>query len=776
MYFLGMVILLLLSSCNTTKFLKDDELLLKGVDVRFSSKDKVTNVSDLKGELIQFYKQTPNGKFIFVPREWYYFRNQDEGDTTWIKKWTKRMLAEPPAILDTVHVSDAADDMEMYLRNKKGFYKAEVNHKIERNGKLANVQFIVDPKKRYTINKLQYISIDKKLKPIIDSLAQYQLIKAGDPIDALSFDLEQQRLVSELQNMGYANFNLNYIDIKGDSTDLTNSIDIFFEILPLNNNEPHKKYSIGDIKIFTDYHQFQITDSLSSETMFGKEYFKESDKFIVKPSIINRKIFLKPFATYRAEDYARTSRKLFSLGTYRFVKINPVINAKADSIIDYNIFLTPQRNKWIFDFGTDLFFSNISRVDQNLVGFAIGTGLENRNAFGGSERYKLTFETGVEFVARTPVETNTFSLGINNSLDFPKFNKTLNTLIFLNKVGMISDKAINSMRNEGKTTVSLGYNFLDILDNYKISAFNTGFGYDFRFGKKYGLRYNQAGFNLTTYEVRPNFQITLNNNPLLKRSFQNSFFSGIFFKDISFFFQSDNGPNKTNWAFISTLELSGLEIFLANKAYNAISGNTNTWRFNNNTDFEKYVRFDMDGRWFRRIYKNSQLAARAKAGIALPYGEEGAVVSYIKQLLVGGPSSVRGWRPMELGPGTYNHDSSMDPSFFQRGNISMEFNLEYRFDLFWLLEGALFLDGGNIWTLKEDPNRPGAKINSKFYDQIALGYGYGLRWDFTYFLIRFDFGFKLRTPYVDPVENTRWVPFKGQGVFGNLNVAVNYPF
>ena len=185
----------------------------------------------------------------------------------------------------------------------------------------------------------------------------------------------------------------------------------------------------------------------------------------------------------------------------------------------------------------------------------------------------------------------------------------------------------------------------------------------------------------------------------------------------------------------------------------------------------------MGSRWNRRLIKNSRLAARIKAGIAVPYGEKDGTVSFIKQLLVGGPNSIRAWRPMQLGPGAYEFfTTDDDPIFFQRGDLSLEFSLEYRFDLFWLLEGALFFDGGNIWTLKEDSERPNSKISSNFLDQIALGYGYGLRWDFSYFIIRFDFGFKLRSPYLLTGENSKWLPFKGQGVFGNANVAINYPF
>lgn len=776
-FFYGACIYLMaLSSCNTTKFLKDDELLLEHVETRIRSNERIEYANDIKSELEEFYKQKPNGKFLFIPREWYWFKNQDPGDTTWIKKWSKNALGEEPSIFDTTILNNTRESMQNYLQNKKGFYNARVNSIIKTNGKLATINYVVDPGKRYTINSIKYIAVDSSLTQIIDSIAKESILHPGDPVDAFTFDIEQQRLVSELQNLGYADFNLNYIDIKGDSSQLSQAIDIFFEILPTNDNSVHKKYKVGDLKIYTDHHQFQLATKLEEEIRFGSKYFRESSKFIVKPSTINRKLFLNKGDIYKAENYSKTIRKLFSLGTYRFVKLTPSISPVSDDIIDYSIYLTPQNNRWIFDLGTDIFFSNISRID-NLVGFAVGTGLQNRNAFGGSEIYKLSFETGVEFKAGSPFETNTFSLGLNNSLEIPQLTKPLNTVPFLNKIGIIKDKSMQTLRDEGKTTISLGYNFLDILDNYKISSINTSYGYDFKLSKKHRLVFNQIGFNLTEYTIRDGFKDELMANPLLERRFQTSLFSGLIFKDLTFYYQSDNLPDRSTWAFISSLELSGLEVYLANKLYNGISNSSDIWRINNNIDFEKHIKFTVDGRWSRRLIKESRLAARLKAGVAAPYGGEDELVSFIKQILVGGPNSIRAWRPMELGPGSYIFESTdPDPIFFQRGDLSLEFSLEYRFNLFWLLEGALFFDGGNVWTLKEDPLRPGAKITSNFTNEIALGYGYGLRWDFSYFIIRFDFGFKLRNPYVTTDQPSHWLPFKGQGLFGNPNIAINYPF
>ncbi len=770
--------LLFFNSCNTTKYLKDDEVLLDNMEIVLQSDDKLQKTGNLKDQLAQFYKQKPNGNFLFVPREWYYYKNQDVDDTSWIKTWSRKSLGEVPTILDTNLIRKSAVDMQNYLRNKKGFYDATVNENICYCNKKALVSFFINPNNQYKINSLKYICKDSVLNSITDSISSESFLKVGDPIDALAFDLEKQRIVSTLQNSGFANFNLNNIAIKGDSTGLDHAWDIFFEILPPNEISNHTRYRVGNIEVYTDFHQFQKPNQLKTEEIFAKKYLRQSNEYIVKPSIIDKNIYLQPFDVFKSENYDKTIRKLFNLNTYRFVKIQANVNATTDTLIDYKILLTPQKNLWIFDLGTDLFFSNISRVDRNLVGLAVGTGLENRNAFGGSERYKFSLETGIEFRAETQ-DINTFSLGLNNSLDIPKFTTQFNILKFGNKIGIIKDKSIAKMDEEGTSRISLGFNYIDIIDNYIITSFNTSYGYDIKFNQKNRLVFSQIGFNYADYVIRINFDTILMNNPLLKRSFQTTLFTGLVFKDLSYFYQSDRGLYNSNYAFIANLETSGLEVHLANKVGNLIQANSNLWRLYN-IDFEKYVKLELDGRWYKNINKDAQLAARFKTGLSVPYGSnalgESNVVSYIKQFLIGGPSSLRAWRPMQLGPGSYEFTDPNPISFFQRGDILLEFNLEYRFDLFWLMDGGVFFDGGNIWTLKNDPDRPGSKFSSSFLKEIALGYGWGIRFDFNYFLIRFDFGYKLRSPYKSSETNSHFIPLDGQGLFGNLNVAVNYPF
>ena len=153
-------LIFLVSSCNTTKYLEDGQVLLKKADTKINKDSGVKKPADLKAELIQFYKSRPNTKRFFVSREWWYYRNQDPGDTTWIKKWAKNKLGEEPSILDTALISATSIEMQNYLRNKKGYYEADVTDSIFYKNKKAKVEYYVNPKRRYVVNSIEYFTLD----------------------------------------------------------------------------------------------------------------------------------------------------------------------------------------------------------------------------------------------------------------------------------------------------------------------------------------------------------------------------------------------------------------------------------------------------------------------------------------------------------------------------------------------------------------------------------------------------------------------------------------
>ena len=779
----------LFPSCNITKFLGEDEHLIDQVNIKVNSSEKQADVSDLKEELKKFISVEPNKN----GRSRNYYKYKDQEKLSWVNRWLYNKHSQPPSLLDTFRIEDDVITLQNYLRNKKGFYQAKVDYEVSKiSDRIAGVEYQVTTGDRYHINKLYHISKDSSLIEPLDEIAKSSLLKSSDPIDAFTFDIEKQRIVSAFQKRGYADFNLTNVEIKGDSSDLVNAWDIFFMIIPPSTYPNHQKFSIGDINVYTDSHQSQSERDVSTEYKFGKYYKHQSQDFIVKPSTIDRKIFLKKYETYDSEKYNKSVRSLFSLGTYRFAKLSPRINAADSSLIDYNVYLTPHNNKWSMDTGLEAFYSNISINVNNLVGMAANVGLEDKNAFGGAEKFKSSLEAGVE-INPSNFQLNTLVLGLNNVLEIPSLTKPLNILRPLHKLGAINDSKFQRLQEEGKSNLSLGFNFIQNLNLYSRFSVTAGYGYDFILNSKHRLTFNQIGVSYNIYNFEQPFNVILMSDPVLRNSFQNSLFTGFLFNDLTHYYNSERGRNRSNIALISRLELSGLEVSALNSLSNAITGGTQDWTVAG-IEFERLAKLEFDFRWYQKARKRSQLAARINTGIAIPLDDR--PVAFIKQFSVGGPSSLRSWRPMHVGPGGFLNDGIefFEPGdstiFFQRGDILIEANLEYRFDLIWLMEGALFVDAGNVWTLRDDPRRPRSKFGADFLSEMAIGYGYGLRFDFSYFIIRFDLGFKLRFPsIIDPATNapvindatgmpyttSRWVGPRGQK-FGNFNIGVNYPF
>ncbi|MEL6276620.1 MAG: BamA/TamA family outer membrane protein, partial [Bacteroidota bacterium] len=214
-------------------------------------------------------------------------------------------------------------------------------------------------------------------------------------------------------------------------------------------------------------------------------------------------------------------------------------------------------------------------------------------------------------------------------------------------------------------------------------------------------------------------------------------------------------------------------------------------------NFSQFAKVDLDYRFYKKLSSKHNIATRINIGIARPFGFT-SDVPYVKQFFVGGPTSIRAWAARELGPGGYDDpalDEINNPLFFyQTGDLKLEFNFEYRFDLFWSLKGALFLDGGNVWTLDCDPTRLGSQfllrsgtpscatngnetfVNEAFYQQIALGSGFGLRLDFAYFILRLDMGLRVRNPFREPTTNRYWVSPSESFQNINFNLGLGYPF
>ena len=758
--------LLFASSCSSIKNLQEGQQVLRSSKVKLNAPEKIDDKDLLLYELSSFEKKKPIVKRFWNPRHWF--------------------NTEEPIIYDENEIEQVAEDFENFLRNKKGYYQVEVITNANMDLRNVDLTYEIDLGHRYKIRSIDYVGNDESVLKEIESIKADALIKEGQYLDAGNFDLEKVRITNALQNKGYLNFNANYIGLEGDSSNYTTDLRVV--ILPPLPDSIHKQYTNGEINIYTEH---LLSDSPKTNLRFdidSASYHSGGKKFVVDPNILSRDIYLKEGELYKKDNRLRTLQNLSDLSTYKNIYVNPKFSAKHDTVIDFDIFLNPYTSKWVADFGSDLFYSTFNTLNQgNLIGLGANARLENRNFLGGAERYVLDVEGTVELSLVNFNRVST-SINVNNYLELPRYQKFFRFSPLFDLVGSFDKPRYQKLKEESNTLLNLGYSFVDRIDLYNIQSINATWGYDYRPSPYSRFQLNQIGFNFVDTDIKEQFRTVLDDNPALANRFQPTLFTGLVFKNYSYVYQGPKSRKGQSYGFIGNIEVSGLETSLANGIFNLFSDENKTWKIGN-VNFSRFVKAEVDGRYYNEIDEKSRFTARANLGIAIPLGQD-SLIPYVKQFYVGGPNSIRAWQIRELGPGGFN-DLLLNPvlnqQFYQTGDIKMEFNLEYQFDVIWYLEGAFFLDGGNVWNLNNDPNRPGSRFGRDFIDQFALGLGYGMRFDFNYFLIRFDFGYKLRNPFPDPETGEHWVLFDGKYnpssrvwfmnyPFGNINIAINYPF
>lgn len=742
---------------------------------KFDIKGRGINKNNLEYELNQFVIQQPNKRWIGIPREWIYWATKDTA--TRFTRYIHKNIAEKPSIFDSLSTAESQSRMTTFLRNKKGYYNASVESKVDKVNKDVNVTYKIKLGKRAKVASIKYLSEDKTLLKVLHSVNKSKKkLQIGDPIDEATFQTELNRITLELQDRGYARFAANYIKTYGDSLNHPEAVDVIFEILPPLPDSSHVSYSIGDVNVYPDHIQ-DIDLPLKEDTEKGMNVFSLAEKPLMNHGLLRNNIFLNSGEVYSRTKRNDTYRKLSALGVYKFVNITSKVNPNKPDVLDFDVILSPYKNKWISDVGADLFYAILNQQRNQLLGFSFNSQLINRNLLGGAERFTINARVGTELSLQSPFGLRSQNYGLDTELQIPRYIK-------LNPWSGLLDRFSNSIikhrkfTEEAFTNIGIGFNHIDLNNYYSISNISAELNYRYRPHPQYTLLWKQTGFEYNRYIIRENFSPIIEGNPLLKQSFQNNLMTGFLFNDLLVVSRRGTERDATTDAFIGHMEVSGLEIHAANTLYNLATGKDNDWQFVDNINFAKFVKMDGEYRLYRNFRNGNSLASRLYVGAALPYGRNSAV-PFVRQFSVGGPNSLRGWNQKELGPGSYDaredYEGNNNP-YYQQGDIRLEANVEFRFDLVWILEGALFTDAGNVWTVKETNEQIGGHFTSSFYNDLAVSAGYGIRMDITYFNIRFDFGYKLRYPYT--VEGSKWVSwqgFKSQGL-GNFQVAINYPF
>lgn len=803
---------LLLQSCNVTQFLdrdKGEKLLTKSaVKIEVPQDGKLEGQSNLTYELSNLALQKPNRRFFGTSRAFLYYAATDTIDRSRIGmaflKWLSKR-AELPAILDAKLAAQSAMNMQAYLQDR-GYFFAEVSPDIKFNRweTKATVTYFVEPDGRFLIDTLVFECRDSAVTQLLNERKDESLIRAGKPVDVKLYDQEVGRITRLLRNEGYTYFYPQYItSLEGfDSSNVEKTVSIKLKVLTPTGRDFHQKYTVGNIYLYPDY--YQNGPAAVPDTLVDGVFFATGGRPMqVRPQTLANSIFFRTGSTYSQDAVDNSIRQLGGLGVFRPPSLRLVEDTLHPGVMNFEIQLLSNK-KW--ELGVDWDVNTTQRTGvvgaRNLIGPTLGASLRNRNFLKGAELLIGNLNAGIELAPFSGRENivNSFDFRIQGDLFFPRFADYLGIWKKASKWGITSPNFNQNLRQKANSHLSTSYNMLLLLDNYQLHFANLSYGFQVPVSVNHQATLHHFGIDLVLPIIKPlsRFDSLLQQTPSLQNSFAKQLITGFLFRDLEFVYTSPPKGVGSSWYFRGYLDVSGLEVMAANAIYNELASEAKTFNIIG-LDFSHYGKLELDGRRNWQYRPNKSLQLRVNCGIALPYYRS-SEVPFVKQFFVGGPYSIRGWYARELGPGLYRDPLTDTPSnrnlFYQSGDVKIEFNLEYRFLLMrpfglFNMYSALFLDGGNIWTLGKDPDRPGSQlaltratsadglvVQDNFVREMALATGFGTRFDFTYFILRLDLGTPVRNNYPDPSRNQLyWFDFSKWNRFNiRYQLALGYPF
>ena len=792
-----LLVSLLWSACSPVRHLNESQYLLE--------QNKITgnNTEIPNNTLLSVVKQKPNRKILGIYRfhlQMYNLGDAEKYEDRYIKRVEKRRelnskrlaagkkqkkeypfslarwcmnIGEAPIIADTFELKRSAKQIELYLKNH-GYFDAQVKDSIKWNPKTkrATSYYHVVGGNPYRYKKIDYIIEDVVLLNIFLRNMASSKIKKGERFNSDLLDSERDRIQALYRNEGYFGFVKNYINYTADTSCKDYSVD-----LQLNIENPrrrlagfadstiesrHMRYRINNIFITSDYSMRDDTSS-TGDTLYFNRFQFITTKGLLKfhPKAIKPSLLLQHGDLYSKTNADLTYSRIAELNAFKFINVS-FSPAGADSLgeLDMQIKLSPRPRHSItyqtqgtntagnFGIAGDIIYQNRNLLrGLELFEFRLTGGLEVQRILGDLG------EDNVEGV-QTFIPFNTILLGPQVSVSIPKIPKAA---YFLGK-------------NNRKTKIAGFFNYQRRPD-YERSIFTAIYGFSAAPAKRVIYTFNPAEINYVTVNLSNEFENLLksSNNLFLKNSFKSQFISAGKFSRT--FNTQAIGLAKSFTFFQYNVESAGAFLNLSRNFFKApaeVDGKYVVF----GVPYSQYVRFDSDFRHFRYFKKSTSLGFRAITGLGLPYGNS-SVMPFEKSFFVGGANSIRSWIARSLGPGGYSDSTGL--RIDQIGDIKVEWNLEYRQKIYGMFELAWFVDAGNVWLRKEDPQRPLAHFEwNRFYKEIAVGGGMGLRLNFDYFIIRLDAAHPLREPAYQPSD--RWSFNRMETKKINFNFGIGYPF
>ena len=764
-----LLFMVMLSACSSTKHVPEGKLLLDKVNIHINDPHDGVEPS----QLANYLRQNANHRVLGGLKLQLAFYNLSGRDSSnWFNRWIQR-VGTPPVIYDSTLTITSAEQLHMALSNR-GFMNNVVNYQVNADSakRKAKVNYDITLGEPYYIRSIGYDIPDEELREIILEDSAHFTVNTGDLLDYNHLDQWRQDITEKLRNHGYYAFNKEYITFIADTAAGSKAVD-----LTLNTREPyrndhmpyyteHEPFYVRNVTYVTNYDPVAMHDGfwgVDTVTITGGVKVIEDDSRYLRPKVLDECNHIEPGSRYNAEAITRTYRALGRLGIIKQINIDirPVGEVDGLLMVDAYVLLQPDKSQTV---SVSLEGTN----SEGDLGFGVGLDYEHRNIFKGAEVFSAKTKVSYESISGNIsglINNNYSEYSTEMGLTFPKFMFPFLHRSFKRKI-------------QASTTFAVNFDYQARPEYTRVIA-----GGAWRY--QWTERSRRMSHTLTLFDLSvisvPKFneeffdRIT---NPLLRYSYQDHL---IMRMGYNFY--------RTNKAEMNVLQMGRFQrnVFTiranAETAGNLLYGLSHLSGQKADADgnykalgirYSQYVKADADYAFTHYFDRRQSIAFHVGAGIAIPYGNSD-VLPFEKRFYSGGANSVRGWGVRTLGPGSYDSNNSLSNFIYQCGDIRFDVNLEYRAKLFWVVELGLFLDAGNIWTIKDYEDQPGGVFKfNKFYEQIAAAYGAGIRLDFKYFLVRVDMGMKAHNPASGQEHWPLLHPkFKRDSEF---HFSVGYPF
>jgi outer membrane protein assembly factor BamA len=736
----GMCVCLLWASCSTTKNLPEGETLYAGVKkIEVTDPHPGQAMNGALAEIESALSYPPNNalfgssslRYPFPAGLWIY--NAFVNKKGRISRWIFDTFAAKPVFISAVN-PEVRSAVAQNLLRENGYFDGLSAFEIipGKNPATAKIAYTLAMNRLYTYDSVQYMSLRHYADTLLKANEEESLLRKNNPFNVVKLDAERQRIATLFRNSGFYYFRPDFIVYEADTLLSPGKIHLRVrrkEGLPPNALRP---YRMGDVSV--RIRGFENDLPADSITYRGLTIYYQG-KLRVHPRILYGRIGFKPGDLYRQEDQQRTQTALSRLQIFSFTELQ--YTPRDTSRRSENDLLDARVNA-VYDLPYDGEFEvNVTTKSNNYAGPGAIFGLTRRNAFRGGELLGLQLRGSYEWQtgdhAGGSSQMNSYELGLSSTLAFP----------FILFPGYM----YRNLAQPSATSFRISADLLNRAKFFKMTSFSGSMTYEFR--PSNAVRHLITPFRLTYNKINPTalFDSISGVNKSLYLSLQDQFIPAM-----SYTFAYDNnmaGARDQLWWETAITQsgnlLNGMYAILGrdfNQKGKGIFGNP----------FSQFIKGTTEVRYNYRVDRNNRLAGRLALGAIYSYGNA-LLAPYSEQFYVGGANSVRAFAIRSIGPGRYlpllRRDGSTNPYAYidRTGDLKLEANLEYRFKIAGDLNGAVFLDGGGVWTIRKDADRPNGQLKmSEFWNDLATGTGVGLRYDLSFLVARLDVGLALHLP------------------------------